>query len=146
MLLLKNTFSKGQSGLVNSPNETQTIRSLLARRLPEMRPAEQRVASFLLYEGSNTLDWRLEELAARAGASPSAVVRMCHALGFDGFRTFRDQWILELSSPPTQDGAIRRDHPLWTAFEALLQTTELIDPALLVKAGELVRAAETVMV
>lgn len=111
-----------------------------------MRPAEQKVASFLLYEGSGIADWRLEELAARVGVSPSAVVRMCHAIGLDGFRTFRDRWILEHSSSPLPQNATHPDHPLWVAIESLQQTTEVLDPALLTKAGELIRSADTVMV
>lgn len=131
---------------MTTPKPSESIRSLLLRKLPEMRPAEQKVASFLLYEGGDTAKWRLEALAARAGVSPSAVVRMCHALGFDGFRTFRDRWILEHSRPPSDDESVRRNHPLWTAIESLLQTSELIDPSLFIQAGELVRSAETVLV
>lgn len=131
---------------MRTPKEAQSIRALLSLKLADMRPAEQKVASFLLYEGSETGDWRLEELAARVGVSPSAVVRMCHALGLDGFRTFRDRWILEHSSPNFLHDSIRREHPLWIAIESLHQTIHLLDPTLLIRAGELVHSAQTVMV
>lgn len=131
---------------MSTPKECQSIRSLLARKLHEMRPAEQKVASLLLYGAGDIEDLRLEALAARAGVSPSAVVRMCHALGFDGFRTFRDRWMLEHSSPPARHPSTHRDHPLWLAIESLHQTADLIDPRLLAQAGERVRSAATVLV
>lgn len=129
-----------------APNEPLSIRSALARKLPELRPSEQRVASFLLYAGADTADWRLESLAKEANVSPSAVVRMCRALGFSGFRPFRDRWFLEHSDPTPHTGTPLHNHPLKTAIEALHHTAALLDPALLERAGELVCSAETVLV
>lgn len=120
------------------------IRSLLSRQLPYLRPSEQKVASFLLYEGAEITDWSLDSLATRAGVSQAAVVRMCQALGYDGFRPFRHDWLLDHVGPQSrhQGGG----HPLWPALEALQETVELLDPDALTKAGHTIRTASKVLV
>src|SRR5947209_15746918 len=47
--------------------------------------AEARVAHTLLSDPETTRYESVAQLAARAGASPATVIRLCQRLGFDGF-------------------------------------------------------------
>lgn len=75
--------------------EEWDIRTRLTAALERLRPAEQRVARFLLDEGRHYPDLTLAELAQKAGTSQSAVVDLCKSIGLSGFREFRLLWVKE---------------------------------------------------
>ncbi len=61
----------------------------LARKLPSLRPAEQRVARAVLDDPTLAVGSTVAELAEACGTSPATVVRLCVALGLSGHREFR---------------------------------------------------------
>lgn len=62
---------------------------LLGRKLPTLRPAEQRVARAVLDDPHLAIGSTIGELATACDTSPATVVRLCIALGFSGHREFR---------------------------------------------------------
>jgi len=106
----------------------RSLRSRLAAAAPRLRPAEQRVAAFLIQEGHRYPDITLSELASRTGVSQSAIVHMCQELGLGGFREFRLLWVQE----STKLAAQSRPHSALFArlFQELAQTEEMIEPVL----------------
>ena len=81
--------------------------ALLARvdgRLPELRPAERRVAQLLLEQPARATFTSVVELAELASTSSATVVRCAKQLGFAGFHELKAVLARELagSSPPAE--------------------------------------------
>lgn len=79
--------------------------------------AEQKVADCILAHGAEVPQWSVAELAARAGAAPSAVIRCCRALGLRGYADLKLRLTAEFAKnrqlnyapyidPADDDGAI----------------------------------------
>lgn len=58
---------------------------------------EQEVASYLLAHPQEIVDLSIHELAKRTFSSSSTIVRLCHRLGFEGFKEFRKMVTYELA-------------------------------------------------
>ena len=54
-----------------------------------LRPSEQKVADFVLANGTQVASLTIGELAGGAGVSQPTVIRFVRALGFDGYRNFK---------------------------------------------------------
>ena len=52
--------------------------------------AEKKIADVILREKEKIVDMSTAELSSLAGTAPSAVIRLCTTLGFDGFFQTRD--------------------------------------------------------
>lgn len=61
----------------------------LRQRLPNLRPAEQRVARAVLDNPRIAIDSTITELAKACETSPATVVRLCVGVGFSGYPEFR---------------------------------------------------------
>lgn len=59
---------------------------VIARRLPDLRKSDRRVAEVVLERPMAVPDMKLAELAAAAGVSEPTVIRFCTAVGCAGFR------------------------------------------------------------
>jgi len=57
--------------------------------LPELPPAEQRVAELVLSQPTDVSTWTITELARRADTSETTVSRFCRVLGFAGYSQLR---------------------------------------------------------
>ena len=68
---------------------TDDVLVMLGRKLPSLRPAEQRVARAVLDQPHLAINSTITELADACSTSPATVVRLCVALGFTGHREFR---------------------------------------------------------
>ena len=68
---------------------TDDVLVTLGRKLPSLRPAEQRVARAVLDQPHLAINSTITELADACSTSPATVVRLCVALGFTGHREFR---------------------------------------------------------
>ena len=86
-------------------------------RLREAReaisPTEREIADYLLQHPEDVIDLSIHELAKRTFSSPSTIIRMCHRIGFEGFKEFRKAITYEM--------AIRRKLPAPTAWRTLLR-------------------------
>ncbi|MHB1594873.1 MAG: MurR/RpiR family transcriptional regulator [Streptosporangiaceae bacterium] len=61
------------------------IRSLL----PNLAPAEQRVARLAIENPGETARWTISEFADRAETSGTTIIRFCRAIGLDGYPALR---------------------------------------------------------
>jgi RpiR family carbohydrate utilization transcriptional regulator len=61
----------------------------LRSRLPQLGPAEARVARAVLDIGPDLVRRSVSEVAAVAGVAPSTVIRACRHLGFDGYQELK---------------------------------------------------------
>lgn len=62
-----------------------------------LTPVEKSLADYVLQYPSETLQLSAAALAKRAGTAPSAVIRFCKSLGYEGFSAFKLQLAVELS-------------------------------------------------
>ncbi len=69
---------------------------LLARRLRSLRPSEQTAAATILRAPEKVALLPLKGLAAECGVSEATVLRLCRALGFNGWQDFKISLIPEL--------------------------------------------------
>src|SRR5689334_4506184 len=57
--------------------------------LPDLSPAERRVAQVILDEAATAAHLTISDLADRAGSSETTVIRFCRAMGFGGYSELR---------------------------------------------------------
>lgn len=115
----------------------QTIRS----RYADLTAAEQKIADCILAHGAAVPQWSAAELAAHAGAAPSAVIRCCKSLGLRGYADLKLQLAAEFAKnrqlnyapyidPADDDGAIL-DKVFAATVKSLHDTAERLDRAAL---------------
>ncbi|MUK00703.1 SIS domain-containing protein [Vibrio cholerae] len=107
-------------------------------------PSEAKVASVILADAEEVVDWSTAELASRAGTSTATVIRACQSLGFRGFQHLR----LELARsvpllPREQDDIVGGTFN--DALVTLRLAQESIDPARIETIAEEIRAAARVV-
>ncbi len=61
----------------------------LQQKAPQLRPSERRVAETIIATPALVLESTISQLAEHCNASPGTITRMCHALGFSGYKDFR---------------------------------------------------------
>ncbi|WP_418276364.1 MurR/RpiR family transcriptional regulator [Isoptericola jiangsuensis] len=61
----------------------------LRQMLPDLRPAEQRIAETVLADPVSVVGATIADLATRAGVSQASVVRFCRTAGYEGYPGFR---------------------------------------------------------
>lgn len=66
-------------------------------RYNSLTPAEKRLADYILQQPAETVELSASALADKASTASSAVIRLCHSLGFGGFSEFKMQLAVELS-------------------------------------------------
>jgi RpiR family carbohydrate utilization transcriptional regulator len=69
---------------------TNLTRKIMAE-LPALRKSEKKVAELVLDSPALVLGMRVADVAKLAQVSEPTVMRFCHALGFDGFQSFKLQ-------------------------------------------------------
>ena len=124
----------------------------IRRMYDSLRPAEKRVASYILQNGSQVIYQSITELAAASGTSDATIIRFATALGFSGYQDLKIALARELVSPGKNiHDDIKPDDPLPVAvkkaFEANVQaisdTLKVLDIDLLQKViGALVKARQ----
>lgn len=70
---------------------------VLRESMGSLSDTERDIAQFLLAEPESAVDMSVHELAKRTFSSSSSVVRLCHHLGFEGFKEFRKALTYELA-------------------------------------------------
>ena len=63
----------------------------------ELAGAERTVAEYILKNPETASTLSVQELAHKSFSSPSAVVRMCHRINFDGYKDFKRSLTIELA-------------------------------------------------
>jgi DNA-binding MurR/RpiR family transcriptional regulator len=84
------------------------LRSRIVERYPRLSQQQQTIATFALAQPETMAMETAEQLAARLGVQPSALVRFAHALDYAGFREMKQRFKAHLlfrtgdpGSPPT---------------------------------------------
>lgn len=84
-----------------SAAEPTAVAELVRARLPDLRPAERKVARVLLADYPSAGLSTVADLADRASVSGPSVVRFAQALGFDGFPALQTELRAELTRRST---------------------------------------------
>lgn len=135
---------------------TLHIRATLARMnsvLPSLRPAEQRVAQFILKNPRLAVEMSITETASAVGTSETSVVRLAKTIGFRGFRELKLAIATEL--PATEVNVYQDLRPGETlediassffgcVVRAFSDTASLIDYTQLQRAVDILDRAERV--
>lgn len=129
-------------------------------RLREYRdsisPTERIIADYLLEHPEDAMNLSVHQLAALTFSSPSAVIRMCHRIGFDGYKEFRRTVTYEMAlrkqSAEEERKEISRSDSIEEIIEkvtyknviSLEDTKNLLDGEILQKCVELIAHSDTV--
>lgn len=88
----------------------KTIEQRIRSGYGDMRKSEQRAADYILDHLNHVRELSLDRLAGEARVSQPTVIRMLKALGFKGYREFRDQLLREYARDEEGEG---RTTPLY---------------------------------
>ncbi|NLG84898.1 MAG: MurR/RpiR family transcriptional regulator [Firmicutes bacterium] len=120
---------------------------------PSLRPAERKVADYVLANAAAVVLLSSTELGERTGTSDATVVKFSQRLGFRGYQEFKIALAAEVSGQATavfgeverdDDLAVIRDKVFAANLEALNDTRRVLDPAVLEKVVEAILAAPQV--
>lgn len=75
----------------------KSVMLVLRESMPNLSGTEQEIAEYLLRNPREIVDLSIHELARRTFSSSSSIVRLCHRLGFAGFKEFRKAMTMELA-------------------------------------------------
>lgn len=124
-----------------------------------LRGSEQKAADYFLKHQQDIFSLPIDELAKRSGVSPTAWVRLCKAIGYDGLKDLRRQLYDDKGDDKTADPAndvyfadLREGstpeqiiHTVTTTSEqALRNTSRLLDPAALKDAAKAILSADSI--
>lgn len=130
-------------------------------RLREARDSisatERSIADYLLGHPEGAMELSIHELAEKTFSSPSTIIRMCHRIGFEGYKEFRRAMTYELAirkqSVEDEQKEITRADSIDDIIEkityknimSLEDTKNLLDAETLQKCVDLVRNCRTVL-
>ncbi len=75
----------------------KSVLLVLRESMTTMSSTEQEIASYLLKNPEEIIDLSIHELAKRTFSSSSSIVRLCHHLGFAGYKDFRKAVTIEVA-------------------------------------------------
>lgn len=129
----------------------------LKEHIDSLNPAERAAADYILQFPEEASRISIHQLAEKAYASPSAVVRMCHTLGFAGFKDFRRSLLTELAAEQAKENTAAKQIAREDSFDDIIhkitsiniqslhETERLMDPKVLKSCVELMRRSEKVL-
>lgn len=120
-----------------------------------LRPAEQRVADYIMEHPEEVVYLSVTELAERSGTSESTVVRMCQQAGYRGYQELKIAIAQDLVAPlknihedvtEDDDTATVMQKVFAANIQALENTRAVLDVEALDRATTAIIAAETIIV
>ncbi len=135
----------------------RTALLLLREASPSLSAAEQQIARYILENPEEATLLTVRELARRAFASPSSVVRLCRSVGFDGYKELRHALVAELAAlgdrgrHPEQELAADDDiHDIvykitQKNIQSLSDTQRLLSPEVVEKCVDLLDGSRAVL-
>lgn len=85
-------------------------------RLREARDSlsatERSIADYLLSHPEEAMELSIHEMAERTFSSPSTMIRMCHRIGFDGYKESPCGDLRDGCAQAERGGGAERDRPL----------------------------------
>ena len=125
--------------------------------LSTLNPAERAAAEYILGNPAEAARISIYVLAKNAYVSPSAVVRLCHTVGFSGFKEFRRSLLTELAAEEAEQriaakeivksDTIEEIIPKITSIniQSLYETERLMNPKVLNQCVDLIQNADKVI-
>lgn len=130
-------------------------------RLREIRPSlsntEQQIARFILENPEEATSMTVRKLAQKTYSSPSSVIRVCRALGFEGYKDLRHALVQELAAlgergthpeeELTPQDSVQEiiDKVTQKNIQCLVDTQRLLSPDVLEQCVELILKSRIVM-
>ena len=128
----------------------------IKRHYDGLTAAEKRVADYVLQYPSEAAGLSAAALAKRAGTAPSAVIRFCKSVGFEGFSSLKMQLAVELSRQtpasymasvaPSDSSSAVLDKIFAANVKALQDTVSRMDRGAFQKAAEALSGAQAVYI
>ena len=87
------------NGLVEVGLPVSSCSARLRRMFDSLRPAEKKVASYVLDNGGQVIYQSITELANATGTSDATIVRLANTLGYSGYQELKIALARELVSP-----------------------------------------------
>ncbi|MEA4884494.1 MAG: MurR/RpiR family transcriptional regulator [Clostridia bacterium] len=78
---------------------TASCLSKLRKLYDALRPAQRKVASFILENGNQVVYQSITELSSATGTSDATIIRLCNTLGYSGYQELKIALARELVSP-----------------------------------------------
>ena len=75
----------------------KSVLLVLRESMSNLSDTEREIASYLLANPREIIDLSIHELAKQTFSSSSSIVRLCHRLGFTGYKDFRKAVTIELA-------------------------------------------------
>lgn len=75
----------------------KSVLLVLREQMGNMSGTEQEIARYMLNHPQDIIDCSIHDLAKKTFSSASSIVRLCHRLGFAGFKEFRKAVTFELA-------------------------------------------------
>ena len=130
-------------------------------RLREARDSlsatERSIADYLLSHPEEAMELSIHEMAERTFSSPSTMIRMCHRIGFDGYKEFRRAVTYEMAVRKQSEEEERKEIARSDSIEDIIEkityknimsledTKNLLDADTLRRCVELLRKCRTVL-
>lgn len=123
------------------------------RMFSGFRPAEQKVASYILEHGDKVIYQSITELSAATGTSDATIIRVCNNLGYSGYQELKIALARELVSPhknihediqPTDTLAVAVRKAFQANMQAISDTLDVLSNDALERAVEAIVGAEQV--
>ena len=129
----------------------------LKEHLSTLNPAERAAAEYILGNPAESSRISIYVLAKNAYVSPSAVVRLCHTVGFSGFKEFRRSLLTELAAEEAEQRIAAKEIVKSDTIEeiiskitsiniqSLYETERLMNPKVLNQCVDLIQNADKVI-
>ena len=121
-------------------------------RLREARDSlsatERSIADYLLSHPEEAMELSIHEMAERTFSSPSTMIRMCHRIGFDGYKEFRRAVTYEMAVRKQSEEEERKDIIEKITYKNIMSLEDaknLLDADTLRRCVELLRKCRTVL-
>lgn len=124
---------------------------------PSLSSTERQIAGFILKNPEETTRMTIRQLAQSTFSSPSSVVRVCRAAGFDGYKDLRSALLIELATlggkgSRGEEEVARDDTPQQIIdkvtrknIQCLMDTQRLLNPEVLAECARLINRSRMVM-
>ena len=84
-----------------APRTYEDLRSLIARKHPELSDRLRRIAEFAVQHPNDMALKTVAALADSIGVQPSSIIRFANGFGYDGFSDMQQVFRLRLVAAPT---------------------------------------------
>ncbi len=148
-------FEDVHNGDVMASSPTINALTRIRSSYPSLAASEKRVANWVMKEPEKVLHLSMAQVARECGVSDTTVLRFCRNAGFQGYTDLKLSIARDIVSPTqvVHDDIAEGDAPATIArkvflsnIQALQDTLEVLDEAALIKAVELIAAAEQILI